>query len=1087
MPPSARTAEAAMLAVLLAALVPAAGPAGYYRQPALAPDGVVFVSEGDLWTVPLAGGSARRLTTHPGDESLPAVSPDGHTLAFVGTYEGPGELYAMPLSGGRPRRLTVEAGLISWVGWADDGRLLYTTDADTGLPGRQLVALTLPPGNRPPRREMLPLAQAAECCVGDAGTVFFTRFPFQGSHTKRYRGGTAQSVWRFTPGTDREAKTLTATYAGTSKSPLWWRGRVYFLSDRDGNMNLWSMTPDGGDPRQHTRHRGWDAASPSLRGGRVAYQLGADLRLYDIAADQDQPLPITLMSDYDQDREQWVKKPAEYLTSAHLSPNGDRVALTARGRVFVAPAKAAAGRFVHASHADTARHRDARFWPDGKSLLSLSDATGEVELWRLPADGVGAPTRLTKDGKVLRWEAVPSPDGKRVAHRDKDQRLFVLDVATGANTLIEESPVDDLEGLAWSPDSAWLAYVAAGENMVRRVKLWHAGGPPFFATTDRFDSGSPAWSPDGKWLYLLSDRNLVSVVPSPWGNHQPEPFLDKKTRIYAIALSGDERSPFAPPDELHPDTPGDDKAATKKSPAVTVKADGLTERLVALPLPPGNLRDLSVNDKALFWLSTPAGETKAVLQGVAFTREKPEVKAVADGVTAYELSADGKKLLIRRDESLAVVDAAPAPADLAKGAVDLTGWRLAVRPRDEWRQMFAEAWRLERDYFYDRGMHGIDWPAVRDKYAPLVERVHSRGELSDLLAQMVSELSALHIFVRGGDTRKGPDDVKPGFLGARLVPGDGGVRVEHVHRSDPDEPERASPLARPGVRVGDGDTLLTVDGVAVASPLDVGERLRGTPGRQVRLRVRPAAGGDERDVIVTPLDATQLADLRYHEWEYTRRLEVEKAGGGRFGYVHLRAMGGKDFSDWAKGFYPAFTREGLVIDVRGNRGGNIDSWILGRLLRKAWFHWNQRVGRAPLWNMQYAFRGHVVVLCDAFTMSDGEAFCEGIKRLKLGTVIGTRTWGGEIWLRADNFLADKGIATAAEFGVFGPEGEWLIEGRGVEPDETVDNLPHATFRGEDAQLAAAVRHLERLAREKPVTTPAVPKFPDVTRPPAGAK
>jgi tricorn protease len=407
---------------------------------------------------------------------------------------------------------------------------------------------------------------------------------------------------------------------------------------------------------------------------------------------------------------------------------------------------------------------------------------------------------------------------------------------------------------------------------------------------------------------------------------------------------------------------------------------------------------------------------------------------------------------------------------------------LSVIPREEWKQMFVEAWRLERDYFYDRGMHGVDWPAIRKKYEPLVERVSNRAELSDLLAQMVSELSALHIFVRGGDTRRGTDAVMPSVLGARLVREDeaNGYRVEHVYRSDPDEPQLASPLARPGVRVKEGDVIEKINGVRALSVPDIGQLLRHKTGQQVLLQVKPGKKAKSREVIVKPISALAAADLRYHDWEYTRRLRVEEASKGQIGYVHLRAMSGGNFSEFAKNFYPVFTRQGLIIDVRANRGGNIDSWILSRLLRKAWFFWSQRVGQRSRWNMQYAFRGHVVVLCDEFTASDGEAFCEGIKRLKLGTVIGTRTWGGEIWLRSNNFLVDRGIATAAEYGVYGPEGVWLIEGHGVDPDIVVDNLPHATFKGKDAQLEAAIKHLQQKIKEKPVVIPPPPKGPNLS-------
>jgi tricorn protease len=1072
-----------------------AGLEGYYRQPALAADNIIFVSEGDLWKVPVKGGTATRLTTHPGDEGLPAVSPDGRTLAFTGQYEGPTEVYTMPLAGGTPERRTYGASRITFVGWTPDGDLLYAGNNYAALPDPQLVRLRLGKENMTSR--LVPLAQAADGSYDDAGKVlYFTRLPFQGSHTKRYGGGTAQNVWKFAVG-DAEARPLTVDFKGTSKAPLWWQGRVYFVSDRDGTMNLWSMAPDGADLRQHTRHKDWDVASPSLGSGRIVYQLGADLHLYDIGADRDYLVPIKLSSDFDQTRDHWVKKPMDYLTSVHLAPDGSRIALTSRGRVFVAPHHQ--GRLVEATRREGVRYRNTRFTPDGQSLLALSDESGEVELWKLPANGVGPAEQLTHGADVLRWEALPSPDGKFIAHTDKNQRLFILNVKTKADRLVEESAVDfddggqprELKDLHWSGDGEWLAYVAAAENQFRQIKLHSiTAGTTTAITSDRFDSYSPAWSPDGEFLYLLSDRNLQSVVKSPWGNYQPEPFLDKKTKIYQIALRETVRSPFDPADELHPEEVKEEQKKEKekeqegtadkkkrKPSAVTIDLSGIQARLQALPLPPGNYSKLAVTDKALFWLSRAVGEDNASLQAAAIARDHIAAKTVVADVRDYELSADGKKLLVRKGDQLYLIDAVPAAADLDKKEVNLSGWALSVQPREEWRQMFVEAWRLERDYFYDRGLHGADWKGVLERYRPLVDRVNSRAELSDLMAQMVSELSALHIFVLGGDLRKGEDKIDPATLGAKLTRADdeGGYRVEHVYKSDPDEPERASPLVRPGVGVKEGDVIESVNGTPTLTVADIGQLLRRQAGRQVLLRVKSA--GKSWDVIVTPLSQQADSDLRYHEWEYTRRLEVVKLGKGEVGYVHLRAMRGDNFTEWAKGFYPVFTRKGLIIDVRHNAGGNIDSWILNRLLRKAWFHWNQRVGKSPRWNMQYAFRGHIVVLCDEFTASDGEAFAEGIKRLKLGKVIGTRTWGGEIWLTFSNFLADKGIASSAEFGVYGPEGTWLIEGHGVDPDIVVDNLPHATFKGEDAQLRAAVAQLQRMIEEHPITVPPAPPFP----------
>jgi tricorn protease len=1068
---------------LAALTAQAQSPRGYYRYPTIHGGTVVFAAEGDLWRVPVNGGVAQRITAHTGEETRPAVSPDGTTLAFSASYEGPTEVYTMPLAGGLPTRRTCEGGEALVVGWTPDGRLLYATRRFSTLPNPQLVALDLSAGTG----KMLPLAQASEGSYDSAGkTLFFTRLAFQGSHTKRYQGGTAQNIWRFATG-GGEAVPLNTDYTGTSRSPMWWRGRVYFASDRDGTINIWSMDEAGGDLRQHTHHAGLDVKSPALAEGRIVYQLGADLRLYDVASDKDTLLDITLVSDFDQLREHWIDKPMEYLTAAHLSPKGDRVALTARGQVFVAAVKQ--GRLAEASRNQGVRYRQAHFMPDGKSLVALSDETGEVEWWRLAANGVGKPENLTRDGKVLRFDGLPSPDGGWIAYHDKDNVLWAFNIPEKKTVKIATSSNGPFSDLAWSPDSRWLAYVMPDVNTFSRIFLHNMGdGTTVPLTSDRTESASPAWSPDGNWIYLLSDRNLESAVPSPWGQFQPEPFIDRPTRIYAVALVPFLRFPFQPSDELQPMSPDKKDTGAKKddkaSVLVNVERTGLAGRLYEVPVPAGRYDALSVNGEKLFWLSRDVSpDGKAKLLSLEITNKDPKPKSLLEDVRSYELSLDGKRILVRKEDTLAVFEASADKVDLADKTVDLKGWRFPIDPREEFQQMFREAWRLERDYFYDRGMHKVDWPGMLAKYQPMVARVADRSELNDLISQMVGELSALHIFVRGGDVRKGKDNVMPASLGAVLVRDEtaGGLKVAHVYRSDPDYPDRLAPLAHPGIEVRDGDVIEAVNGVPAPSVSDVSMLLRDQVDRQVLLRVKPAGGGASRDVIVKPISPERETDLRYDEWEYTCRLRVDEAGKGAIGYVHLRAMGRGNYTEWARDYYPVFKRSGLIIDVRHNRGGNIDSWILEKLLRKAWFYWQPRVGE-PYWNMQYAFRGHLAVLMDQNTASDGEAFAEGFRRLGLGKLIGMRTWGGEIWLSSSNFLVDRGIATAAENGVYGPEGHWLIEGHGVDPDIVVDNLPAATFAGGDAQLDAAIKYLQELIKREPVPVPAPPAYPDKSLP-----
>lgn len=1084
-------------------------PRGYYRFPTLNQETIVFTAEGDLWKVGTGGGTAERLTSHPGMEQHPALSPDGSTIAFGAEYEGPMELYTMPVTGGLPSRHTFDGTEPRVSGWTPDGRILYRTSRYSTLPASQLMRLDPKSGVR----DAVPLAQGSEGAYEPKGqTLYFTRFPRQGSSTKRYEGGWVENLWRYTAG-DTEAVPQTTDFKGTSRNPMWWEGRLYFLSDRDGTMNLWSMAPDGKDLRQHTRHTGFDIHTACLNGGRIVYSRAGDLHLLDLGSGTDAVLNITLASDLDQQRERWIKRPLDYLTSAHISPNGDRLVLTARGQVFVTTTEP--GRLVEIPRASGVRQRAASFLPDGRNLLALSDASGELEFWKLPANGIGTSTQITTNGTVFRFPGVPSPDGKRFAWGDKDLKLWIgeLGATNSAPVAVAESITDPITDFSWSPDSRWLAYSDAGSNGYPRIHLLQVEDRTHTVlTSDRVDSYNPVWSPDGQWLYFLSDRSLRSLVGSPWGPRQPEPFFTETTQIFAIALKPGAEWPFHEPTELTARSDADDDAKEKEKekekskdrskespkedaspakdadtakakpaePTVTVDLDGITSRLYEVPLPPGNYQQLSVTKKHLFWLARDTGfDTKSHLRQLELTRKDPKAKTLVEDVSEYELSLDRKKLLVRKGDAFyAVASDASAPAKL-EDRFRLEDWTFPVIPREEWRQIFNESWRMMRDYFYDRKLHQLDWVALRDRYLPLVDRVSDRAELSEVIAELMGELSALHINIRFGDLRDGPDEINPASLGARLARDEaaGGWRIDRIYESDPDYPGTASPLRRPDVNVSTGDVITSVNGRPSLSVSQFEQLLRNQTGKQVLLEVKPAATNELRRVIVKPISNAREADLRYGDWEVSRRQRVEDQGKGAIGYLHLRAMGSENISEWAREFYPVFNRPGLIIDVRNNRGGNIDSWILGRLLRKAWFYWQPRAGQ-PTWNMQYAFRGHVVVICNERTASDGEAFTEGFKRLGLGKVIGTRTWGGEIWLSAQRWLVDSGMASAAEIGVYGPEGAWLIEGHGVDPDVVVDNLPHETFDGRDAQLEAAIRELQARIATDPRPVPPAPKYPD---------
>ena len=744
---------------------------------------------------------------------------------------------------------------------------------------------------------------------------------------------------------------------------------------------------------------------------------------------------------------------------------------------------------------------------------------------------------MTQDGKLTRRAIFPAPDGRWLAHTDHAGVLRLLALGAGgvaggepgASRVVDPArTASGARRVWWSPDAKALVFDHRDPVSGRTRLALHlvAEARTVDLTSDRYEADAPAFTPDGQWLYFLSDRRFEPLDRAPWGDRNLGPFFDRRTQVYALALQPGLRFPFQPRDELAPPAPAAPVSVTASasaaagattvtatataiaaSPAASsptagtrlpaIQTTGLAQRLFEVPLPAGNYRALSTDGKRLYFLDAERGVLgRGSLRSVPIDDTGTPSEVLSADVLDYALTPNGKRLMIVRTPPPAVPGAGPAarageillidagpklpgePAALARAQVRWADWQLAVDPRSEWRQLFAEAWRLHRDYFFDAGMNGTDWAAVRRVHEALLPRVTDRLELAELMAQMVTAVGALHSQVVNPDVRSAPGPVFPAGLGARFTKVADGFRVDQVFRSDPELPNAASPLRT--AQVVAGDVITAINGRRTSDVPALSELLRGQEGRQVLLNLK-SSGGVERKAVAVPVSLVRDNELRVGDWEWGLAEQARSKSEGRIGYLRLRAMGPQDISTFAREFYSHLGREGIVIDVRSNNGGNIDSWVLAVLQRRAWAFWQPRMpeGTTPYSNMQQAFRGHVAVLIDSQTYSDGETFAEGIRRLGLGTLIGTRTAGAGVWLTDGNSLVDNGRMRAAENAVFGLDGSWLIERGGVVPDIEVDLPPRATAAGADAQLDAAVAHLLQRIAAQPV---GVPKPPPYARP-----
>jgi tricorn protease len=1091
---------------------PALALAGYYRYPALHNDTLVFTAEGDLWKIKLGDKYAQRLTTHPAEEKEASISPDGNWVAFVANYSGTPEVHVIPIQGGLAKRITFENVRVKVQGWSADSKVLYSYNGRVGPAGnwtlKQVDPTTL-------FTTTIPLADAVQGTItSDGNDLYFTQFGLQIStdNARAYQGGAKGELWKYTLGSNKEATQLTSKHKGSARTPMISDERLYFISNQSGSDNIWSMKLNGRDQQQHTQYQDWEVRSARLNDNKIVYQLGADIKIFDIPSEQSTVIDIALTSDFPELREHWVNNPLKNLTSAKQAGDTKKVVLTARGRVAIAATDGS--RLVEIVTPKDSRTRKAILSHDKKSVYALNDSSGEMEIWQYPADGSQGSERLTSDGNIFRWDLYLSPDGKSIAHDDKNGDLWLLNLATKENKKILSNNVggSPIDSLVWSNNSQLIAIthadVKAERSQILLIDVENSKHQ--ILTSEKYASYSPAFSHDSNWLYFLSDRHFDSFPNSPWGDRNMGASFDRRTQIFAIALQEDSKFPFQQPTELdglkgtnditeekNADADGSaadktedtEKSApdkskannTEDSPKVTVDWPNITDRLWQVPVPSGNYSKMLANKKFLYVLDKiTEPKSQATLKSIKI-EPKSKPKTFLGAVQSFSLSDDGKTLFLQKTGSKKDMFLVAAGANFSSTAKDIkvntSDWKLLINPQQEWQQIFHDAWLMHRDSLFDKNMRGVDWSTVKQKYQPLIARLTDRRELNDIFKQMMGELNTLHSQVRGGDMPSDSNAAKPSTLGAEFSQGTQGVKIEHIYSNDPELLSRLSPLARPGVNAQAGDFITAINGHTIHSIPDIAKALQNQAGKQVLLSLKRA--DEQISTVVKPSSTRTDYYNRYFDWVTQNQQKVHQAD-DELGYLHLRAMGAGDVATFAREFYAQYKKQGLIIDVRRNNGGNVDSWILEKLLKRAWSFWKPRGGDS-FTNMQQTFRGHLVVLADQFTYSDGETFTAGIKALELGTVIGKQTAGAGVWLTGRNRQTDGGMARVAELPVYAMDGRWVTEGRGISPDIEVENLPHATFNGEDAQLKAAIKLLKKKVKKAPVKPLKVKPFPKVNR------
>jgi tricorn protease len=1065
--------------------------AGYLRYPHLHEDLLTYVADDDVWLAPVAGGQAWRLSAEGAAVSYPRLSPDGRQVAWTTSRDQASEVYVSGVDGTGYRRLTWWGDDRTRVtGWTADGEVLAASAA--GQPAAFLSWLwTIPVTGAPPRR--LELGPASDIAVGHDATALLTSTQREPAHWKRYRGGTSGRIWVKANGAPAFTRVL-ADLSTQLTSPMLVGGRLVFLSDHEGTGNLYSCALDGTGLRRHTDHHGFYARNPSTDGGRIVYHVAGDIWILEDLDAEARPLELTAASPSTA-RVTRLISADDHLGDLSCDQTGQASVIEVRGTVHWLTHRDGPARAL--SVQPGARARRPVVLGAGGGAAWITDATGQDALEFVLSPEAPQPARVA-DGELGSVVALAAaPDGGVVAAAANDGRLFLVEVPSGDVTELAAADDGPCRGLAWSPDSAWLAWSQPGPDPLRRIRIARRRDAAVFDVTDgRFADTNPVFTLDGQYLAFLSRRDFDPVYDA----HFFDLSFPFGSRPYLVTLSASTPSPFAPLPQGRPAAPRasapDDDEVDQNLP-VTVDIDGLASRVVRVPVEEGRYSSLAAVKGGLAWLRDPVygalGEGAAdpyddrpqsSLERYDLLRRK--CTTLVDELDWFEVSGDGTRLVVSDDGTLRVL---PAERKLPGGdngdddlTVDLTRARFLADPAALWRHAYEEAGRLVRRDFWVPDLAAVDWDAVLDQYRPLLDRISGASDFADLLWELFGELGTSHAYVlqasHGSSARRGGRAAAVGQLGADLErDGDGAWRVTRVLPGESSDPKALSPLAAPGVSVVAGDELVAVDGQPVDPAAGPGPRLAGAVGQPVELTVR-RPGDRARRVVVVPLRDDRR--LRYQDWVAGRRQLVREQSAGRLGYLHIPDMMGEGWAHFHRDLRTEMRCDGLIVDARGNRGGHVSQLVVEKLARRV-IAWDRPRGLLPTTYPRDAPRGPLVALADEYAGSDGDIVTAAIKTLGLGPVVGTRTWGGVIGIDGYHLLADGTRMTVPRYAYWFTDYGWTVENYGVDPDVEVFISPDDWAAGRDPQLETAVR----LALDALATHPAVTPPDPATRPPKG--